>query len=552
MYDELSHIVFVGLGSNLKDRKTNIYNAIKWLESRNDIKIIAHSELIETKPWGVEEQPCFINAVVKIKTSLLPHDLLSVLKTGETQLGREPGGLRWGPRIIDMDILLYDDAVIDSDNLTVPHPRLTERRFVMEQIVELDNSAYHPQLRRTILSLLSVAVFLIILSCGRANTAVIGDSDTKGSISTSSDYSTEQTSDNVLGDSETESTVETDLFDTLNTDEFVDTESDSVNIDDIIVDCNGPIVFPDDKLDAAVRSQTGIVLGDLMPEDLQSLVMLNAENMDIGSINGIQCLTGLKFLNLKKNNIQDISPLNELTLLQRLDLGMNRIENLSALSHMNNLEILDLSDNMVVDLSDVAAMSKLTFLDLTFNSVKELSPLSSMTQLTHLYLYDNKIEDISPISALVDLVHLTLSTNRISDISPIANLNKLTVLTLSFNPIKDVSYVKNLIELRVLRLEDTNISDISWLANFRELIDLNLSKNKLGNINLIKDMKKLDKLYLTNNMITDIAPIADNLDLTENNIVRIDNNKLDCLNSIVIEQIAEIKSRGVMLVHDCD
>jgi 2-amino-4-hydroxy-6-hydroxymethyldihydropteridine diphosphokinase len=126
--------------------------------------LIRHSTFQETRPWGVLNQPHFVNAVAIVRTSLSPHDLLKTLKLAELDLGRSPLGLRWGPRVIDLDILLYDEAIVNSETLTIPHTRLTERIFVMEQIVELDAAARHPLLQRTILSLLTESKMSLVNS----------------------------------------------------------------------------------------------------------------------------------------------------------------------------------------------------------------------------------------------------------------------------------------------------------------------------------------------------------------------------------------------------
>lgn len=137
--------VFIGLGSNLGDRRKRIAAALDWLSTRPDIRLVVSSEIIETEPWGVTDQPRFLNAVAEIATRLDPRQLLAELKRGERILGRaDEGRTRWGPREIDLDILLFGHVVLDSADLTIPHPRLVERRFVLEQLVVLDPSLSHP------------------------------------------------------------------------------------------------------------------------------------------------------------------------------------------------------------------------------------------------------------------------------------------------------------------------------------------------------------------------------------------------------------------------
>jgi 2-amino-4-hydroxy-6-hydroxymethyldihydropteridine diphosphokinase len=139
--------VYLGLGSNLGRRRAAITAALGWLAQHPRIALRRHSGLIETEPWGVSDQPRFINAVVEIETSLPPRELLEQLKSAERALGRRERKQKWGPREIDIDILLYGDEVIDEATLTIPHPCLTERAFVIRQLLELDNALKHPALK---------------------------------------------------------------------------------------------------------------------------------------------------------------------------------------------------------------------------------------------------------------------------------------------------------------------------------------------------------------------------------------------------------------------
>lgn len=138
--------VTIGLGSNLGDRESTIRRALEMLGAHPAVEVSRCSTLIETEPWGVADQPPFINAVAALVTTLEPLPLLDLLKSTEIELGRTPRDLRWGPREIDLDILLYGDLVMESEVLTVPHPRMTERPFVLRQMVELDENSVHPKL----------------------------------------------------------------------------------------------------------------------------------------------------------------------------------------------------------------------------------------------------------------------------------------------------------------------------------------------------------------------------------------------------------------------
>ncbi|MGV8025866.1 MAG: 2-amino-4-hydroxy-6-hydroxymethyldihydropteridine diphosphokinase [Anaerolineaceae bacterium] len=143
----MSHRVFLGTGSNLGDRLANLHKAINAL---NNIALIDRtSKVYETKPWGFTDQPAFLNQVLTATTNLDPFDLLASIKMMENEIGRSPT-FRYGPRIIDVDILFFDDLVLDEERLTIPHPHITERAFVMVPLHEIAPQLVHPRLQRTI------------------------------------------------------------------------------------------------------------------------------------------------------------------------------------------------------------------------------------------------------------------------------------------------------------------------------------------------------------------------------------------------------------------
>jgi 2-amino-4-hydroxy-6-hydroxymethyldihydropteridine diphosphokinase len=135
----------VGLGANLGDREATIRRAVELLEAERGIEVVAVSRLRETDPVGYLDQPRFLNGAAALETDLGAIELLVRLLAVERELGRErEGGPRFGPRTIDLDLLLYGSEEIDEPGLTVPHPRLAERRFVLEPLHELDSSLALP------------------------------------------------------------------------------------------------------------------------------------------------------------------------------------------------------------------------------------------------------------------------------------------------------------------------------------------------------------------------------------------------------------------------
>ncbi len=143
---------YIGLGSNLGNRKRNCENAIS-LIIENRINVLKRSTMLETEPWGIKDQPKFINMVIKIDTIREPEDLLNLLKDIESAVGRTQT-FRWGPRIIDLDILLYDNLIINMDNIQIPHPGIKDRTFVLRPLAEIAPDKIHPVFKKSIKELL--------------------------------------------------------------------------------------------------------------------------------------------------------------------------------------------------------------------------------------------------------------------------------------------------------------------------------------------------------------------------------------------------------------
>ena len=130
---------YVGLGANLGDREESIRRAVALVDELGGVSVVGVSSLRETEPWGPVEQPRYLNGAVAVETDLPPRELLDALLDVERRLGRaRDDEVRWGPRTIDLDLLLYGDEVVDEPGLQVPHPRLHERRFALEPLAELD------------------------------------------------------------------------------------------------------------------------------------------------------------------------------------------------------------------------------------------------------------------------------------------------------------------------------------------------------------------------------------------------------------------------------
>lgn len=135
---------YIGLGANLGDRQATISRALRLLGEADGVDVMAVSTLRETEPWGPVEQPPFLNGAAAVETTLGPHELLGLLLSVEQRLGRLRDGERYGPRTIDLDLLLYDNIELDEPGLTLPHPRLHERLFALEPLAEVAPDAVVP------------------------------------------------------------------------------------------------------------------------------------------------------------------------------------------------------------------------------------------------------------------------------------------------------------------------------------------------------------------------------------------------------------------------
>ncbi|HOO72470.1 MAG TPA: 2-amino-4-hydroxy-6-hydroxymethyldihydropteridine diphosphokinase [Spirochaetota bacterium] len=148
-------LAYIGLGANLGDRSANLETALNHLDADPDITVTDKSGVLETAPVEYTDQPCFLNQVISVQTSLSPEELLARLLGIEARMGRARGVPK-GPRLIDLDILLYDSLAMNSATLVIPHPGITTREFVLAHLVELDPSLRDPATGKAYRDILAV------------------------------------------------------------------------------------------------------------------------------------------------------------------------------------------------------------------------------------------------------------------------------------------------------------------------------------------------------------------------------------------------------------
>ena len=149
------HAVFISVGSNLGGKLDNCLRGIAALTESAESSLLMASRFFRTSPVDYADQDWFVNAAVKIRTTMAPLALMDKLVSIQQQMGRKAGGVRFGPRVLDLDILLYDDWVVQTPRLTIPHPRMHKRAFVLQPICDINPSIIHPVLGQTVADLLS-------------------------------------------------------------------------------------------------------------------------------------------------------------------------------------------------------------------------------------------------------------------------------------------------------------------------------------------------------------------------------------------------------------
>ena len=143
-------MAFISIGSNMGNKLANCRNAVDTIQRTGVGRVVAQSKFYHTEPVDFIDQEWFLNAAIKIETPLEPLGLLNALQQIQKAAGRKKGGIRFGPRVIDLDIIFYDDLTFEDERLMIPHPRMHKRRFVLQPICDIDPQIVHPVLEQTV------------------------------------------------------------------------------------------------------------------------------------------------------------------------------------------------------------------------------------------------------------------------------------------------------------------------------------------------------------------------------------------------------------------
>jgi Leucine-rich repeat (LRR) protein len=318
----------------------------------------------------------------------------------------------------------------------------------------------------------------------------------------------------------------------------------------VMVESYKPILFSDEKLEAAIRSSTGVTIGDIFKCDLDLVSTLVVSGIGITNLDGLQYASNIIHLDLSNNNITDVTSLRPLSKLTNLYLKGNPIDDYSPLAAIyNQLKLrdfnigsigiydrnveaaireeigkyngsltledmqavleLNLENKNISDLQGIQYLTNLKKLNLRGNSIKFIKELKNLTELEVLALNNNKIDNIESLSYITNLVELDFPGNNVTDIAPLTSLAKLKQLSLMDNNVSDISNLGNLVNLEILVLQNNEISDISALEKLVNLNSLYLSQNNLVDISMLAGLDNLEILVLKDNQIADVRGIGD-------------------------------------------
>lgn len=274
-------------------------------------------------------------------------------------------------------------------------------------------------------------------------------------------------------------------------------------------DLNKVVDIPDKNLESAIRQELRKPQGDIVVEDMISLINLSAYQKNIEDLEGLQYALNLRSLGLWGNKVSDIGVLENLSKLEWVNLGYNNISDISVFLSLPNLKYLYLDNNPVTDKTLIFSLTNLKGLGISSWGIDDISFLSNFSDLENLNISYNNITDISVVSKFENLRSLHIDGNPVSGFeNVVGNLTNLNILGLGSLKINDISFLNNLTNLISLNLQNNNLQDISVLADLPVLETVILANNNISDINVFGSLKNISRLFLYRNKISDISPLA--------------------------------------------
>lgn len=339
----------------------------------------------------------------------------------------------------------------------------------------------------------------------------------------------------------------------------------------VVVDAVAPGEFADGQLESAVRQALGRPTGALSAEDLAELTVLNARQMGIQELTGLEHAVNLEEVDLAQNEIQVLGPLGRLSQLREADLAVNSISDVSPLEGLEQLELLNLSASTLTEgLEVLAALPALRDLRINGTGVSDLSFLAgapvlealqaaAMPQLTdlsgleevatldRLFITNSNVESLTPLTELTGLRILAALGNPIEDLDPLSDLTSLESLTLGNLETNDLSPLSGLINLTSLTIRDVVLPGIEAVSGMTALQSISLTENELADLSPLEGLERLNQVIVVHNLVEDLGPLVANQALGEGSVVQVSENPLS--QTALCQQVPALEDRGVRVFH---
>ncbi|TVP57225.1 MAG: hypothetical protein EA351_06140 [Gemmatimonadales bacterium] len=339
----------------------------------------------------------------------------------------------------------------------------------------------------------------------------------------------------------------------------------------VVVDAVAPGEFPDGQLESAVRQALDRPTGAISAEDLAALTVLDARQMGIQKLTGLEHAVNLEEVDLAQNEIQELGPLGRLSQLREADLAANSISDISPLEGLEQLELLNLAGSTLTEgLEVLAALPGLRDLritgtgvsDLSFlagapvlenlqasamPSLADLSGLEEVATLERLHITNSNVANLTPLTGLTGLRTLAARGNPIEDLAPLADLTALEFLTLGDMQTSDISPLSGLVNLTNLTIQNVVLPGIEAVSGMVALESIILSENEVADLSPLEGLEKLNQVFVVHNLVEDLGPLVANQALGEGTMVQVSENPLS--QTALCQQIPALEDRGVRVFH---